>query len=118
MADDVAMISDRDLRPIVAELLPDVALAERLVVVGGEFHHVVLVPGTAAVRIARRAGAESELARCAALLDRLVEAGLPFAVPEPLAPVQRINGHAALPLSWLDGKPMRRGVGDPAESLT
>lgn len=99
---------------IAAEILGGVSVRDPRVV-SGQFHDVVLVPGDAAVRIARHPGAASELARSAALLHRLVDMDLPFEVPRPLGPVREVDGRAVLAVSWVEGSPSPRGVGDPVE---
>src|SRR5262245_51431325 len=95
-------------------VLPGVDLGQARLA-GGQFHDVVLVPGVAAVRVARRPAAAAELPRRTALLRRLAENDLPFHIPEPLGEVVVVDGRAAVAVSWLDGSPGRAGVGDPAQ---
>lgn len=40
---------------------------------------------------------------------------LPFEVPRPLGPAREVDGRAALALSWVEGSPSPRGVGDAEE---
>lgn len=109
--------SSDDPLGIVADLLPHLLPRDPrrdARVAGGEFHDVVLVPGTAAVRVTRRRGGVEGLRRSAELLTRLDQLGLPFAVPVPLGPVEQADGRAVLATSWVDGRPAPRGTGDPA----
>lgn len=103
-------LSER-LLVIAGQALPGVPL-DGARVTGGEFHDVVLLPGVAAVRVARNAAAAATLPRSAALLDRLADV-LPFPVPRPLGPVTEAGGTSALAVSWVDGAPHPRGTGDP-----
>lgn len=96
---------------LAAAVLPGADLG-RAVVVQGEFHDVVLLPGEAVVKIARRA-ATPHLERRAALHAALAAAGLPFAVPRPLGPVCHLGERAAVALSWVDGAPAPAGSADP-----
>ena len=80
----------------------------------GQFHDVVLLPGVGVVRVARRAAAAAQLRRRTALLDRLGSLGMPFAVPEPLSDPIEVEGCTAVALSWIRGRPLPRGEGDPA----
>jgi aminoglycoside phosphotransferase (APT) family kinase protein len=97
---------------LVEELLPGVALdgASRT---GGQFHDVVLLPGRAAIRVARGVAAEQELERRTELSRRLAGTGLPFAVPEPLTPVKVVHGRTAVAMSWVEGEARGKGAGDP-----
>ncbi|MCE0766952.1 aminoglycoside phosphotransferase family protein [Pseudonocardia kujensis] len=76
-------------------------------------HDVVLLPGRAAVRIARSRPAAEALPRRTALLARLQDAGLPFAVPEPLTPVVTGRGWTAVAVSWLPGSYPSPEDGEP-----
>lgn len=106
-----------DLLGIVAALLPHASLADARLK-HGQFHDVVLLPGVAAVRIARREAAARDLPRRAALLTGLATLGLPFEIPRPLTDVATIAGRAAVAVSWLDGHPLPRGEGDPRRLAT
>ncbi|MBW3658241.1 MAG: aminoglycoside phosphotransferase family protein [Actinobacteria bacterium] len=106
--------SQHDARRIVGAIFPDLALG-RARSSQGEFHDVVLVPGEAAIRIARRAGTAAELERTAELLRRLGDLSLPLLVPQPLAPVQELDGRAVLATTWVPGEPSPRGSGDPVQ---
>ena len=97
---------------IAEHLLPGVAL-DTATLAHGQFHDVVLVPGVAAVRVARTAATAAELPRRSELLRRLDAAGLPFAVPCPLGPVTEVDGSVAVAVSWVGGVPQERGTGDP-----
>ena len=99
---------------VAAELLPGVDLRAARTT-RGQFHDVVLVPGLAAVRIARREQAARLLPRRVRLLERLGGLGLPFAVPRPLGEVHEVEGSVAVALSWMDGAAMPAGRGDPAQ---
>ncbi|MDP9841685.1 phosphotransferase family protein [Streptosporangium lutulentum] len=80
----------------------------------GQIHHVVLLPGVAAVRISRRPAAAEAMPRRTELLRVIAASGLPFAVPEPLTPVTMFGDQAAVAVSWIDGAPLPEGEGDPA----
>lgn len=84
------------------------------VVVQGEFHDVVLLPGEAVVKVAR-GDAAAHLARRARLHAALGDLGLPFEVPRPLTPVQTFGERAAVALTWVDGDPAPPGDGDAGE---
>ncbi len=77
-------------------------------------HHVVLLPGVAAVRISKRPDSAAELPRRVEILRAVAAAGLPFAVPEQLTPVTTFGDRAAVAVSWIDGEGLPEGVGDPA----
>lgn len=98
---------------LVEELLPGVPL-DGAVGAKGQFHDVVLLPGRAAIRIARGLAAEQELERRTELSRRLAGLGLPFAVPEPLTPVKVLHGRTAVAMSWIDGELRAKAAGDPA----
>ncbi|MFF0245933.1 phosphotransferase [Streptosporangium sandarakinum] len=99
------------LLEIAAEFLPGVSLdGARLA--RGQFHEVVLIPGIAAVRIARRETAAAELPRRTELLSRLAALDLPFRIPTPLGPVSTVNGRVAVAVSWLEGAAHPEGSGD------
>lgn len=110
---DVRAPEDREqlYRRIAAVLLPDSAEAA-LRVVSGQFHDVVLVPGIAAVRIARTGQAAQDLPRSTELLHRLIDMDLPFATPRPLSPVTSVEGHTAVAISWIEGEAPVKGSGD------
>ncbi|MEV0583336.1 aminoglycoside phosphotransferase family protein [Nonomuraea sp. NPDC050310] len=100
------------LLQIAATLLPGRPM-DNAVLTGGQFHDVVLLPGTAAVRVARSRSSAAELPRRTALLSRLAALDLPFRVPEPLGPVATVDGLAAVALSWVGGAAHPKGSGDP-----
>jgi aminoglycoside phosphotransferase (APT) family kinase protein len=102
------------LLSIARALLPERPIVDPELVTG-QFHDVVLVPGRAAVRVARHADCYERLARTTALLHRLCELDLPFVVPAPLSDVVEVDGRAAVATSWVPGAPSPRGVGDPRE---
>jgi aminoglycoside phosphotransferase (APT) family kinase protein len=81
--------------------------------VSGQFHDVVLVPGVAAVRIARTAA--EELSRTMELVRRLENLDFPYALPGPLSDVSIVDGRAAVVTAWVDGRALPRGSGDPDE---
>lgn len=97
---------------LVEELLPGVPL-DGAVGAHGQFHEVVLLPGRAAIRMARGVAAEQELERRTELSRRLAGLGLPFAVPEPLTPVKVLHGRTAVAMSWIEGEPRGKGAGTP-----
>ena len=80
---------------------------------GGQFHDVVLLPGCAAIRVARE-GDAAEVARHHELLRRLGALGLPFMVPEPLADIETVDDRPALATAWIPGQPSPRGEGEAA----
>ncbi|MEV4600562.1 phosphotransferase [Amycolatopsis sp. NPDC049253] len=104
-----------DLLEIVETLLPGVAVGPARLAGHGNIHHVVLLPGVAAVRISRRPAAAEALPRRMELLRVIASAGLPFAVPEPLTPVAMFGDRAAVAVSWIDGAGLPEGQGDPAK---
>ncbi|MFI8184201.1 phosphotransferase family protein [Actinacidiphila glaucinigra] len=104
-----------DLLEIVDALLPGAPLNRALLAADGNIHHVVLLPGVAAVRISRRPSAAEALPRRTELLRAIGSAGLPFAVPEPLTPVTAFDGRVAVAVSWLDGTALPEGEGDPEQ---
>ncbi|MDI5969178.1 hypothetical protein POF50_007440 [Streptomyces sp. SL13] len=85
------------LREVVAAPLPGQDLTGTLVT-AGQSHTVVLLPGAAAVRIARTPAAAAELPRRTALLGRLARAGPPFDVPVPQGGVTAFAGRTAVAL--------------------
>lgn len=97
---------------LVEELLPGIPL-DGAVETGGQFHDVVLLPGRAAIRVARGMAAEQELERRTELSRRLAHAGLPFAVPEPLTPVKVVHGRTAVAMSWVEGEARGKAAGEP-----
>ena len=103
-----------DLLEIAEALVPGAPLDSASLAAQGNMHHVVLVPGVAAVRITKRPSAAAELPRRVAILHAIAAAGLPFAVPEPLTPVTTFGERAAVAVSWIDGEGLPEGVGDPA----
>lgn len=104
-----------DLLEIVDALLPGAALDRARLAAYGNIHHVVLLPGTAAVRISKRPSAAEALPRRTELLRAIGAAGLPFAVPEPLTPVTVFDGRSAVAVSWIDGVALPEGEGDPEQ---
>lgn len=104
-----------DLLEIVDALLPGAPLDRARPAADGNIHHVVLLPGIAAVRISKRPSAAEALPRRTELLRAIGAAGLPFAVPEPLTPVMDFDGRAAVAVSWLDGAALPEGEGDPEQ---
>ncbi|MET7990225.1 phosphotransferase [Amycolatopsis sp. NPDC005232] len=104
-----------DLLEIVEALVPGVSVGSARLAGHGNIHHVVLLPGAAAVRIARRPSAAEALPRRTELLRVIASAGLPFAVPDPLTPVTMFGDRAAVAVSWIDGAGLPEGEGDPAK---
>lgn len=107
------MTIDPELLAIAAELLPAADLTQARTATG-QFHDVVLLPGVAAVRIARNAPAAAALPRRTAITARLAELDLPFAVPRPLTAVHTSNGRAAVAVSWVPGAGRRGEIDDAA----
>ncbi|ATY14190.1 aminoglycoside phosphotransferase family protein [Amycolatopsis sp. AA4] len=103
-----------DLLEIAETLVPGAPIGSARLAAQGNMHHVVLLPGVAAVRISKRPDSAAELPRRVEILRAVAAAGLPFAVPEPLTPVTSFGDRAAVAVSWLDGEGLPEGVGDPA----
>ncbi len=104
-----------DLLAIADALLPGVRLDGAFVAADGNVHHVLLIPGIAAVRVSKRPLAAASMPRQAEVLRQLASAGLPFQVPEPLTPVTTFGERAAVAVSWIDGVALPEGVGDPSQ---
>lgn len=104
-----------ELLAIAEELLPGISLAKASVEPPGQFHDLVLVPGVAAIRIARWPVAARRLERRAEFLSQLADSDLPFDVPRPLGPVRTIEGRTAVATAWIDGDAHPRGSGDALE---
>jgi aminoglycoside phosphotransferase (APT) family kinase protein len=105
-----------ELLAVAAAVLPGQDLRSAALASGGS-HHVLLFPGVAVVRIARNSTAVAALPRRTELLRRLAGTDLPFAVPVPLSEVVRAEGHTAVALSWLEGRPFPRGEGGEPKEL-
>ncbi|MDT8915262.1 phosphotransferase [Amycolatopsis sp. PS_44_ISF1] len=103
-----------DLLEIAEALVPDAPLGSARLAGHGNMHHVVLLPGFAAVRISRRPSSAAELPRRTGILRAVAAAGLPFAVPEPLSAVTRLGERVAVAVSWIDGESRPEGAGDAA----
>jgi aminoglycoside phosphotransferase (APT) family kinase protein len=103
-----------DLLEIAEALVPGAPLGSARLAEHGNMHHVVLLPGVAAVRISSRPSDAAALPRRVEILRAVAAAGLPFAVPEPLTAVTTFGERAAVAVSWIDGAPLPEGVGDPA----
>jgi aminoglycoside phosphotransferase (APT) family kinase protein len=101
------------LLEIAAALLPGTSL-DGAKLASGQFHDVVLLPGVAAVRVARREIAAADLPRRTDLLSRLAVMDLPFEVPTPLGPVATVNNRVAVAVSWLEGTAHPEGSGEAA----
>lgn len=101
-----------ELLEIADALLPGHRL-DTAQVTQGNLHHVVLIPGTAAVRVSKRPSSALEMPRRMEALREIAKAGLPFAVPEVLTPVTRFGERAAVAVSWIDGAALPEGQGDP-----
>lgn len=95
-------------RSVVATLLPKTPLTGATTESGGS-HGVVLLPGIAAVRIAKTTSAADALPRRVTLLHKLAVSGLPFAIARPLSDVHVIDRHTAVATSWVRSG----GTGDP-----
>jgi aminoglycoside phosphotransferase (APT) family kinase protein len=105
-------MSAGELLEIADALLPGHSL-DSARVTEGNLHHVVLLPGTAAVRVSKRPSSAEAMPRRMEVLREIAGAGLPFAVPEPLTPVTRFGERAAVAVSWIDGEEQPEGQGDP-----
>ncbi|MEU8104239.1 phosphotransferase [Nonomuraea muscovyensis] len=101
-----------NLLEIADALLPGHSLDDARVT-AGNLHHVVLLPGTAAVRVSKRPSSAQEMPRRVEVLREISRAGLPFKVPEPLTPVTRFGERTAVAVSWVEGKEQPEGQGDP-----
>jgi aminoglycoside phosphotransferase (APT) family kinase protein len=99
----------------IAEALVPGAPMDTARLTQGSHHHVVLLPGVAAVRISRHAAAAAALPRRTEVLRLVAAAGLPFAVPEPLTPVRGFEDRAAVAVSWIDGAELPRDAASPAQ---
>lgn len=109
-----ASVVPEPLLEVARRVLPGAEL-DQARLSAGQFHDVVLLPGAAAIRVARRPAAAAELPRRMELLRRLAHVGLPFRVPEPLGEVVVVDGVAAVAVSWIEGVPAAKGAGDPAQ---
>ncbi|MGW6499505.1 phosphotransferase family protein [Nonomuraea angiospora] len=105
-------MSAGELLEIADALLPGHSL-DAARITEGNLHHVVLIPGAAAVRVSKRPSSAEEMPRRMEVLREIAGAGLPFAVPEPLTPVTRFGPRAAVAVSWIDGEEQPEGQGDP-----
>ncbi|HEX8865469.1 MAG TPA: phosphotransferase [Lentzea sp.] len=103
-----------DLLEIAEALVPDARIGSARLADMGNMHHVVLLPGVAAVRITKRPSSAAEMPRRVEKLRAIASAGLPFAVPEPLTPVTTFGERTAVAISWIDGDGLPEGSGDPA----
>lgn len=103
-----------DLLEIAEALVPGAPLGSARLAEQGNMHHVVLLPGVAAVRISKRPSGAAEMPRRMEKLRAVAAAGLPFAVPEPLTPVTAFGERAAVAISWVGGEGLPEGTGDPA----
>ncbi|MEO3793375.1 phosphotransferase [Nonomuraea sp. B10E15] len=103
-----------ELLEIAGALLPGHSLGSARLT-EGNLHHVVLLPGTAAVRVTKTPLSAQEMPRRMEALREIADAGLPFAVPEPLTPVTRFGERTAAAVSWIDGEPQAEGQGDPEQ---
>ena len=104
-----------DLPEIASALLPGARLDDASVAADGNIHHVLLIPGVAAVRVSKRPLGAASMPRRVEVLRQLASAGLPFQVPEPLTPVTAFGDRAAVAVSWVDGAGLPEGTGDPAQ---
>lgn len=104
-----------DLLEIAGALLPQARLDDAVLATDGNIHHVLLIPGVAAVRVSKRPAAAEAMPRRVAALRLIAAAGLPCQVPEPLTPVTMFGDRAAVAVSWIDGVAMPEGEGDPAK---
>lgn len=103
-----------ELLEIAEALLPGAPM-DTASLAQGSHHDIVLLPGVAAVRISRHERAAAALPRRTRLLRLIGASGLPFAVPEPLTPVTRFAGRAAVAVSWVGGTGLPRDAADPAK---
>ncbi|GGQ22902.1 phosphotransferase [Streptosporangium pseudovulgare] len=103
-----------ELLEIADALLPGRSLDDARIT-EGNLHHVVLLPGTAAVRVSKRPSSAQEMPRRMEAQREISQAGLPFAVPEPLTPVTRFGERTAVAVSWIDGEAQPEGQGDPGQ---
>jgi hypothetical protein len=107
--DDMTMIPQpaeptaEKLLEIADALLPGRSLDDARIT-AGNLHHVVLLPGTAAVRVSKRPSSAQEMPRRMEVLREIARAGLPFDVPEPLTSVTWFGERTAVAVSWVDGE--------------
>ncbi|MDF9715784.1 MULTISPECIES: phosphotransferase [unclassified Nocardioides] len=94
----------RDLLEIAARLLPTADVEGARVDRSGATHDVVLLPGTAVVRVARSERAAAQLPRRTELLRRLGQRHPALGAPAVLTDV--VDG--AVALGWVDGAPSTR----------
>lgn len=99
----------------IAEALVPGAPMDTALLTQGSHHHLVLLPGVAAIRISRHARSAAALPRRTELLRLISAAGLPFAVPEPLTPVTRFGERAAVAVSWIGGAGLAREAASPEQ---
>ncbi|WIX76705.1 aminoglycoside phosphotransferase family protein [Amycolatopsis carbonis] len=104
-----------DLLAIASALLPGVQLDDAFTAIDGNIHHVLLIPGIAAVRVSKRPLAAASMPRRVEVLRQLASADLPFQVPAPLTPVTMFGDRAAVAVSWIGGVALPKGVGDPQQ---
>ncbi|MFF0746978.1 phosphotransferase family protein [Streptomyces sp. NPDC004111] len=105
-----------DLLAVADAVLPGQDLSAAVPARGGS-HEVVLLPGTAVVRIAHNPTAVAALSRRTELLRRLADLDLPFTVPRPLSAVMTVEGRTAVALSWVEGAPCPKGEGGEPKEL-
>ncbi|MEZ0091872.1 phosphotransferase family protein [Streptacidiphilus sp. EB129] len=110
-------LTPADLLAVAGAVLPGADLSGAGFARGGS-HEVVLLPGTAVVRIARTATAAALLPRRTRLLHELAALDLPFTVPVPLSQVITVGDHTAVALSWLNGQPAPKHQGGDPKQLT
>lgn len=101
-----------ELLAVAREVLPQTDLSPARAA-RGQDHDVLLIPGVAAIRVARHVAAAAAMPRRVALLGRLATMELPFAVPEPTTDVLDVGGRRAFATSWLDGTPRPGFSADP-----
>ncbi|MET9231024.1 aminoglycoside phosphotransferase family protein [Lentzea sp. NPDC003310] len=107
--------AEPDLLEIADALLPGTDLDTAVLAAEGNTHHVLLVPGVAAVRVSRRPLGAASMPRRIEVLRRLAKIDLPFQVPQPLTPVTEFGGRKAVAVSWIGGTALPKGEGDPAQ---
>ncbi|MCC9205005.1 phosphotransferase family protein [Arthrobacter sp. zg-Y769] len=111
-------IENRSLHALVdaaIEGLPPAAqAAPRSIVEIGSAHTVVLLDGTAAVRIGRDPATAAAMRKRQQLVDSIPES-VGFILPRSLGPVVEVEGFSAVATRLIPGGPCPAGEGDPGQ---
>lgn len=98
----------------IAGLPPAAQAAQRSVVDIGSAHMVVLLPGSAAVRVARDPGTAAVMRKRQQLMD-CIPTSVGFLLPRSLGPVVELGGFSAVATELIPGAPCPIGGGEPRE---